>query len=57
MIGASLEILGGDSKLTKEKLKVRVMLSSVSLRVAKSAAQDPETLITFGCRFKTSWTV
>lgn len=57
MISASLEIIGGDSKLTKEKLKVKIMLSSVSLRVAKSGAQDPENLIRFGCRFKTSWTV
>lgn len=57
MISASLEIIGGDSKLTKEKLKVKVTLSSVSLRVAKSGAQDPENLIRFGCRFKTSWTV
>jgi len=48
LISASLEIITRDSELTKEKLKVKLMLSSVSLRVAKSGAQNPENLIRFG---------
>lgn len=41
-------------KLTKVKINFRVMLFSVSMRVALSGSQDPEVLVMFGCRFISS---
>lgn len=46
--------IGRDLKLTKVKMNVRVTFPSVSISVALSGSQDPDILVMFGCRFKTS---